>query len=571
MNDGRKSTPIIDAVPPVEAPHPSLSHAAGERERRDSDGADAVMTECPAFLISAPASGQGKTSVTAAIARSARRRGLRVRVFKTGPDYLDPMVLARASGHTVYQLDLFMGGEAHCRELLTRASREADLVLVEGVMGLFDGKPSSADLAATFDLPVIAVMDASAMAQTFGALATGLARFRDDIQVAGVVANRVGSDAHARMVGESLPADLPLIAALKRDAALSLPERHLGLVQALELPDIDAQLDAWADAWDAGTALAAPTSTSTSTSASASASAPASASADAFERVPAPAPAVASLGVVLGGSGTGDRGPLFGTQGRNLLAGRQAKEGDGEKGPPVARPALGLPRDPAPLAGRRIAVANDACFSFIYPANLDLLRALGAEVHEFSPIAGDSLPGCDALWLPGGYPELQAPALRAHPVFFRDLTAHLAAGRPLLAECGGMLVLLDALADGEGAVHAMAGLMPGRASMQKRLAALGLQSIDWPEGELRGHTFHYSTLATPWLPRATARNPNAGRAAEHLYIEGSLRASYVHHYFPSNPAAIAAFFGGGAAAAITATTTAATAALPAGPHPIATN
>ncbi len=559
MNDGRTPTPAIDAVPPVEDPHPSLSRAAGERERRDSDGADAVMTECPAFLISAPASGQGKTSVTAAIARSARRRGLRVRVFKTGPDYLDPMVLARASGHTIYQLDLFMGGEAHCRELLTRASREADLVLVEGVMGLFDGKPSSADLAATFDLPVIAVMDASAMAQTFGALATGLARFRDDIQVAGVVANRVGGDAHARMVGESLPADLPLIAALKRDAALSLPERHLGLVQALELPEIDAQLDAWADAWDAGTALAAP--------ASASASAPASASADAFERVPAWASAVASLEVVLGGSGTGDRGPLFGTQGRNLLAGRQAKEGDGEKGPPVARPALGLPRDPAPLAGRRIAVAHDACFSFIYPANLDLLRALGAEVHEFSPIAGDSLPACDALWLPGGYPELHAPALRAHPVFFSDLTAHLAAGKPMLAECGGMLVLLDALADGEGAVHAMAGLMPGRASMQKRLAALGLQSIDWPEGELRGHTFHYSTLETPWLPRATARNPNAGRAAERLYIEGSLRASYVHHYFPSNPAAIAAFFGGEAAAA----TTAAAAATSAGAHPIATN
>ena len=208
------------------------------------------MTACPAFLISAPASGQGKTSVTAAIARAARRRGLRVRVFKTGPDYLDPMVLERASGHTVYQLDLFMGGEAHCRELLARAAESADLILVEGVMGLFDGKPSSADLAATFGLPVIVVLDASAMAQTFAALATGLARFRDDIRVAGVIANRVGSDAHARMVGEGLPEALPLIAALKRDASLSLPERHLGLVQALELPDIDKQLDAWADAWE---------------------------------------------------------------------------------------------------------------------------------------------------------------------------------------------------------------------------------------------------------------------------------------------------------------------------------
>lgn len=453
------------------------------------------MTGCPAFLISAPASGQGKTSVTAAIARSARRRGLRVRVFKTGPDYLDPMVLARASGHTVYQLDLFMGGEAHCRQLLDDASRDADLILVEGVMGLFDGKPSSADLAAAFDLPVLVVLDASAMAQTFAALATGLARFRDDIVVAGVIANRVGSDAHARMVAEGLPKELPLIAALKRNGDLSLPERHLGLVQALELPELDAQLDAWADAWD--------------------------------------------LGAGLGVSEAGDRVPLFGTQGRNLLAGRQAKGGDGKKGGPVD--GLALDRR---LEGCRIAVASDACFSFIYPANLDLLRALGADVREFSPIAGEDLPECDALWLPGGYPELHAEALRAHPRFFADLKAHLEARRPLLAECGGMLVLLDELSDGEGVAHPMAGVMPGRAALQKRLAALGLQAIAWPEGELRGHTFHYSTVDTPLPPIATARNPNAGRAAEALYARGPLRASYVHHYFPSNPAAVAAFFGG---------------------------
>ncbi|MFX1681066.1 cobyrinate a,c-diamide synthase [Mitsuaria sp. CC2] len=457
------------------------------------------MTACPACLISAPASGQGKTSVTAAIARAARRRGLRVRVFKTGPDYLDPMVLARASGHTVYQLDLFMGGEAHCRELLARAAEGADLILVEGVMGLFDGKPSSADLAATFGLPVMVVLDAAAMAQTFAALATGLARFRDDIHVAGVIANRVGSDVHARMVGEGLPEELPLIAALKRDAALSLPERHLGLVQALELPDIDKQLDAWADVWEAG------------------------ARGDFFQS----------------GSEAGGRGPLFVTQGGNLLAGRQAKEGDGEKGPPADRLLLDRP-----LEGKRIAVANDACFSFIYPANLDLLREQGAEVCEFSPIAGEDLPACDALWLPGGYPELHAQALREHPRFFGALKAHLEVAKPLLAECGGMLVLLDELSDVDGNVHAMAALMPGRAAMQKRMAALGLQSVAWPEGELRGHTFHYSAMETPLSPIATATNPNAGRAAERLYDFGSLRASYVHHYFPSNPGAVAAFFGG---------------------------
>ena len=358
------------------------------------------MTACPAFLISAPASGQGKTSVTAAIARAARRRGLRVRVFKTGPDYLDPMVLERASGHTVYQLDLFMGGEAHCRELLARAAESADLILVEGVMGLFDGKPSSADLAATFGLPVLAPSTCR--------VARGSIRQQS-----------------------------------------SRPTKSFALRR------------------------------------------------------------------------------------------RRPHPPHGGRAPPPGGLALGHP-----LTGKRLAIATDACFSFIYPANLDLLRELGAEVRLFSPIAGDDLPECDALWLPGGYPELHAEVLREHPRFFGALRSHQEAAKPLLAECGGMLVLLDELSDAEGGAQAMAGLMPGRGSMQKRLAALGLQTIVWPEGELRGHTFHYSTMETPLSPIATATNPNAGRAAERLYAFGSLRASYVHHYFPSNPGAIAAFFGG---------------------------
>jgi len=430
------------------------------------------MPSCPALLISAPSSGSGKTSVTAAIARFHARQGRKVRVFKTGPDYLDPMVLARASGHAVYQLDLFMGGLAHCQGLLAEAAQDADLILVEGVMGLFDGQPSSADLAAAFGLPVLAVIDAAAMAQTFGALALGLQKFRADIQLCGVVANRVGSAGHGRMVGEGLPADLPLVAALPRDAALSLPERHLGLVQAIELPGLNAQLDAWADAWG------------------------------------------------------------------EASAGFEFQSVDFAFDPEPALPPL--------LKGQRIAVAQDAAFSFIYPANLDCLRALGAEVLLFAPIEGQALPDCDALWLPGGYPELHAQALRAHPTLFTDLAGHLAAGKPLLAECGGMLSLGECLTDAEGGVHAMAGLLPGKALMQKRLAALGLQSIDWPEGPMRGHTFHYSTWDTALTPIAQASNPNASPArkgaAEALYSQGSLRASYIHHYFPSNPEAVAAFF-----------------------------
>ncbi|MFG6442104.1 cobyrinate a,c-diamide synthase [Roseateles sp. LKC17W] len=427
------------------------------------------MNTCPALMVSAPASGQGKTSVTAAIARHARNAGRRVRVFKTGPDYLDPMVLERASGHPVYQLDLFMGGLAHCRALLAEAAATSDLILVEGVMGLFDGAPSSADLAEAFGLPVLAVIDASGMAQTFAALALGLQNFRRDrIRLCGVVANRVGSEGHGRMVAEGLPADLPLVAALKRRQDLALPERHLGLVQALEVPGLDAQLDDWARAW-----------------------------------------------------GEASQGFAF-----------EPVRFDVE--PQAVVPAL--------LAGQRIAVAQDAAFSFIYPANLDCLRALGAEVVTFSPIAGEPLPRCDALWLPGGYPELHAPTLRANAGFFTGLREHLALQKPLLAECGGMLALADTLVDGDGAAHAMAGLMPGSAKLQKRLAALGMQSMAWPEGPLRGHTFHYSTFATPLAAIATAANPNGGKAAEALYQQGSLRASYVHHYFPSNPEAVAAFF-----------------------------
>jgi cobyrinic acid a,c-diamide synthase len=434
-----------------------------------------------ALMISAPASGQGKTSVTAAMARSAKRRGLRVRVFKTGPDYLDPMVLERASGHPVYQLDLFMAGLDGCRALLAEAAAGADLILVEGVMGLFDGDPSSADLASAFGLPVLAVIDASAMAQTFAALATGLQRFRSDIAVRAVIANRIAGPAHARMVAQALPADLPLLAALPRSESLRLPERHLGLVQAMELPEIDVQLDAWADAWDAATRGADPALQSL-----------------AFARTEWP-----------------EHRPT-------LLAAQ-------------------------PLAGKRVAVASDACFSFIYPANLDCLRGLGAQLQLFSPLAGDPVPDCDALWLPGGYPELHAATLVANLDFAAAIAAHLAAGKPLLAECGGMLSLLETLTDTKGAEHRMAGVMPGQGAMQPRLAALGLQSIAWPEGELRGHSYHHSTMETPLTPWSRATNPNPGKTAEALYVEGSLRASYVHHYFPSNPAAIAAFMGGACA------------------------
>lgn len=207
------------------------------------------LRHCPALLISAPASGQGKTTVTAALAAYHRSQGRSVRVFKTGPDFIDPTILEQASGHPVYQLDLWMGGEAHCRALLYQAAAEADLILVEGVMGLFDGAPSSADLAKRFGIPVLAVIDAGAMAQTFAALACGLSRLDATLPFYGVVANRVGSARHASMLTERLPAELKFCGALPRDAEISLPERHLGLLQAAELPDISQRIAQAAQLW----------------------------------------------------------------------------------------------------------------------------------------------------------------------------------------------------------------------------------------------------------------------------------------------------------------------------------
>lgn len=433
-----------------------------------------AMTEerrVPALLISATHSGAGKTSVTAAIARWHRRQGKKVRVFKTGPDFLDPMILERASGAPVYQLDLYMGGLDHCRALLSTAAAEADLILVEGVMGLFDGDPSSADLAAAFGLPVLAVIDGSAMAQTFAAIALGLRDFRSDVRLCGVVANRVGGAAHGRMLAQGLPADLPFIAALPRTPDLALPERHLGLVQPSELPALDEQLDAWADAWGAA-----------------------------------------------------------------LRPGLEFKAASFNANAVEPQPPL--------LKDRRVAIARDAAFGFIYPANLDCLRELGAELYFFSPLQDQPLPDCDALWLPGGYPELHAEALASRTQLFAALRQHLNEGKPLLAECGGMMALMDQLITVDGSSHAMAGLLPGTVRMQARITALGLQAVEWPEGSMRGHSFHFSSLETSQAPLARATNPNGGPTAEALYQRGSLRASYLHHYFPSNPAAVAAFFAG---------------------------
>ena len=428
------------------------------------------MTEsahCPALLVSAPASGQGKTTATAALARWHARQGRRVRVFKTGPDYLDPMVLERASGQAVYQLDLWMGGEAHCRQLLFDAARDADLILVEGVMGLHDGIASSAALAQSFDLPVLAVIDGAAMAQTFGAIALGLATYRPGLKFFGTLANRVGSATHAQMLAESLPEGMAWLGALPRDADAALPSRHLGLLQADEIADLDARLDRAADALDA---IAPP--------------------------LPAPTPFTR----------------------------------------PDTEPIAPL------LAGTTIAIARDAAFAFLYPANLDCLRALGAELVFFSPLADAGLPHADALYLPGGYPELHLETLTANGRMRSAIQAHAEAGKPILAECGGLLALLDGLTDHQGRRGTPFGLLPGEGRLTPKLVNLGMHSVDLPGGTLRGHSFHHATVDCPLTPATQTRPERLNGRPEAVYRLGPITAGFMHLYFPSNPAATAALF-----------------------------
>jgi len=427
------------------------------------------MVNCRALLLAATASGQGKTTLTAALARKFANEGKKVRVFKTGPDFLDPMLLERACGTPVHTLDLWIVGIDACQRLLAEAARDADVILIEGVMGLYDGKPSAADLAQAFGVPVAIVLDAGAMAQTAGAVVMGL-RDYGPARIAGVIANRIGSAGHAEMVKTSLR-DIPLLGYLpKQDTAL--PERHLGLLPANEIEGIDALIE--------------------------------------------------------------------------TLAGQVVLEEDAWNAlPSVSFTSPSAPRIPRLLEGKTIAVAHDAAFAFLYPANLDCLRELGACITFFSPLADDPVPSCaDAVYLPGGYPELHAEAL-ATAARWRESIRHAhASGVPIWAECGGMMAVCESLTDLDGKSWDMPGLLPGAVHMQKRLAGLGSQGLATAFGPWRGHTFHYSRLETAHAESIRATKHPSGAAGEAFYECGSLLASYFHAYFPSCIEATAAVFSG---------------------------
>lgn len=420
------------------------------------------------MIVAGLASGQGKTSVTAALARKFAQEGKRVRIFKTGADFLDPMILSVACGQPVDMLDLWIVGEEECRRRLARAASEADLILIEGVMGLYDGSPSTADLARALNLPVLAVIDASAMAQTAAAIALGL-RDYGPVKLVGVIANRVAFAGHAKLLADAMR-DISLLGYLPPQPS-KIPERHLGLVQANQIPELDAVLDQF------GSALVIDASQ--------------------WRDLPTPA----WVGIL-------------------------------DKNQKSAR-----------LDGMHIAIARDAAFAFLYPANLQLLQHLGARLSYFSPLADEAVPpDCDAIFLPGGYPELHGAPLSAAKQWQVSIREAHAAGVPIWAECGGMMALTESMTDLEGVKWPMVGLLPGSATMSSRLSAIGPQAWITECGELRGHTFHYSSMQSKLEPIAHSENHPSRTKGEAIYRVGSLTASYFHAYFPSCPDAVVGIF-----------------------------
>jgi len=391
------------------------------------------------LIVAAPRSGAGKTTVTLGLLAALKRRGLAVQAAKADPDYIDPAFHQAATGRKSVNLDSWAMRPSLLDALVVEAASRADMLVIEGVMGLFDGidaaagrTGSTADLAARFVLPVLLVIDVSGQSQSAAALLRGFVTHDPEVKIGGVVLNRVGSERHRKFVADAIAASgIPVLGSVPRDEMIALPERHLGLVQAGEHGDLAERLDRLAAIAETHLDL------------------------DRILRLAVPP---------------------------HLAEAKQAT-------------AL-------PPPGSRIALAQDAAFTFVYPHVLDGWRRAGAEIVAFSPLADEPPPkDCDSCWLPGGYPELHAGRLAgAHK--FRDGLARFAATRPVHGECGGYMVLGEVLEDADGISHPMAGLLGHATSFARRKLHLGYREAtllaDSPIGRagsrLRGHEFHYAAL-----------------------------------------------------------------------------
>jgi cobyrinic acid a,c-diamide synthase len=435
-----------------------------------------VSTGPGGLIVAAARSGAGKTTITSGLIRALARRGRSVQPFKCGPDYIDPAFHEAAAGRPSFNLDTWAMSRATLAGLAERQGGAADLLVAEGVMGLFDGvgaagqtaRGTTADLAALTGWPVVLVLDVAGQAETAAAVASGLARYRDDIEVAGVILNRAAGARHVGLIAPGLArAGLRLFGALPPDPHFALPERHLGLVQATELPDIARRLDALADTIEASLEL------------------------DAIEASARPTRI----------------GPMH--------------------------PVRGL-RPP----GQRIALARDGAFSFMYPHLLEAWRKAGAEILPFSPLADEAPdPAADVVWLPGGYPELHAGTLAAAGRFAAGIKALAAKSVAVHGECGGYMVLGQGLEDADGRRHAMLGLLAVETSFAKRRLHLGYRRarllaegvLGARDDEVAGHEFHYaSTLSSGDEPLVVCRDAAGAAVPEAGARRGTVSGTFFH-------------------------------------------
>jgi cobyrinic acid a,c-diamide synthase len=480
-----------------------------------------VVTDIPRVVVAGTSSGAGKTSVACGLIAALRSRGHVVQGFKVGPDYIDPSYHALASGRPGRNLDAFLSGPELIAPLVLHGAQGADIAVIEGVMGLFDGASGRGELASTahvaklLDAPVLLVLDAASMARSAAAIVHGYRTFDPDVEIAGVIVNKVGSDHHVELLREAIePLGVPVVGALRRDDRVAAPERHLGLVPAGEREArTGAAIEALREAVLARVDL------------------------DAIVALARSAP------------------PLEGEAWSPVRSGAAAPVRIANEQPalsPAVADAAQALQEPHHAA--TIAIARGSAFSFHYEENLELLRAAGATLAPFDPTRDGALPeGSTALILAGGFPEIFGAELSANVALREEIAAFARAGRPVLAECGGLLYLCEEL-DG----LPMCGVLPARGRMAGRLsigyreATAQRDSTLWRAGEaIRGHEFHYSAVdqaggrGTNGVSDLGDAGAGAGGAAWELAARGTVRpeglvaggvhASYLHVHWAAFP------------------------------------
>lgn len=515
----------------------------------------------PRLIIAGTGSGAGKTTVTLGLMKALAQRGFSVQGFKCGPDYIDPTYHTAVTGRASRNLDAWMTSPAYVKQTFQRASAGHDISIIEGVMGLYDGKDplsnigSTAEIAMITQTPVILVVDVRSMARSAAAIVLGFQHLEPELNIAGVIVNRCGSAGHYTIVKKAIEqmCGIPVVGWLKRDEDMSIPERHLGLVPAIERGELEPLFQRAADVLLEGTDLdlllelaasAPPLSVHSTILAGSTSVIPSNTAHVADTARTSDTLNISSdteMALISDKTNTNDMANA--TDITNIAHLASVKDAEH-----VAQHAAlhihSRPDTYQPV----IAVARDAAFNFYYPDNLELLEAAGARLKYFSPLAGEGIPAeADSIYLGGGFPEEFAAVIAGNERFLEGLREAARSQMPLFAECGGYMVLAETLTDREGRTYTMAGIIPAQVQMQKKRAALGYReasavqdSFLLKQGEvLRGHEFHYSMMTyreEGAIPYAYETKGLRGSKQEG-YAAGSIVAGYTHVHLGSDPQA----------------------------------